>query len=166
MVIQDETDAGTPCPPFQEEAQAKFQEISEAFEVLSDPEKKQVYDRYGEEGLRPGGGGGGGEGPFPGHEGGMPEGFVSAPAPTGSSHAGGAGVDGAVVVCVLQQGFSGGDGRTRMHFSGFSNPEDIFAQVFGTRSVFDADGFGFDDFGPRSTFPGPRGRGGFGGEEA
>ncbi|KAL6079652.1 DnaJ (Hsp40), subfamily A, member 4 [Balamuthia mandrillaris] len=36
----------------------KFKEISMAYEVLSDPEKKQVYDRYGEEGIKEGGGGG------------------------------------------------------------------------------------------------------------
>ena len=38
-------------PSNQKEATEKFKEISEAFQVLNDPEKKQVYDMYGEEGL-------------------------------------------------------------------------------------------------------------------
>uniref|UniRef100_A0AAY5KRT0 DnaJ heat shock protein family (Hsp40) member A2a n=1 Tax=Esox lucius TaxID=8010 RepID=A0AAY5KRT0_ESOLU len=37
-----------------------FKEISFAYEVLTNPEKKELYDRYGEQGLREGGGGGGG----------------------------------------------------------------------------------------------------------
>jgi DnaJ-class molecular chaperone len=49
------------CPPEKkDEAQAKFQEIGEAFETLSDPEKKKIYDQVGEDGLKMGGGGGGG----------------------------------------------------------------------------------------------------------
>jgi DnaJ-class molecular chaperone len=39
--------------------QAKCREISEAYDVLNDPNKRQIYDKYGEDGLKAGGGGGG-----------------------------------------------------------------------------------------------------------
>lgn len=50
-------------------ADDKFVEIANAYEVLSDDEKRQIYDRYGEDGLKNGGGGGpggggGGHNPF------------------------------------------------------------------------------------------------------
>lgn len=39
-------------PDDQENARKKFKEISEAYEVLIDDEKRQLYDRYGEAGVR------------------------------------------------------------------------------------------------------------------
>jgi DnaJ family protein A protein 2 len=34
----------------------KFKDLNIAHEVLSNPEKREIYDQYGEEGLRDGGG--------------------------------------------------------------------------------------------------------------
>ena len=41
-------------PDIAAEASAKFQEIGEAYDVLSDLEKRAIFDQYGYEGLRDG----------------------------------------------------------------------------------------------------------------
>ncbi|OBZ72501.1 DnaJ subfamily B member 4 [Grifola frondosa] len=97
-----------------EEASKKFKEISEAFEVLSDKQKRTIYDQFGEEGLKgggvpPPGAGGPGGGGFSGY-GGFPGGaqtFTFTSGPGGSFGTGGRG------------GFSPTD------------PNKIFEQFFG-----------------------------------
>src|SRR5215472_9259550 len=39
------------------EAEERFKEITEAYDVLRDPQKRAAYDRFGESGLRSGGAG-------------------------------------------------------------------------------------------------------------
>jgi molecular chaperone DnaJ len=46
--------------PGNAEAEEKFKEAAEAYEVLSNPQKKAQYDQFGHEGMRGGGFGGGG----------------------------------------------------------------------------------------------------------
>ena len=57
--------------PNDEEAHNKFIEIGEAYEVLSDPERRRVFDQFGAEGVKNGagqGGFGGGPGGQPFHD--------------------------------------------------------------------------------------------------
>lgn len=97
-----------------EEAAKKFKEVGEAFEVLSDKDKRAIYDQYGEEGLK-GGFGGGSQGA------GMGGGF--------NPFAGGAGGAGGFPAGFSFGGSPGGGG-----FGGFSpsDPNDIFASLFGS----------------------------------
>ena len=94
-----------------EEAEAKFKEIAQAYTVLSDAEKRKVYDMYGEEGIKQGAGAGGpnmggidpreifkqffgGEGGFPGGGGGGSDfkfSFGGAGSPFGGGGGGGGG---------------------------------------------------------------------------
>ena len=41
-------------PVKKSDAEAKFKQISEAYDVLSDPQKRQIYDLFGEEALKSG----------------------------------------------------------------------------------------------------------------
>lgn len=88
-------------------AEQKFKEINEAYEVLSDTQKKAAYDQYGHAAFQQGGFGNPGQGPF-GGGGFRQQGPFSY---TWSSGSGG-------------QGFDFSD-------FGFSDPFDIFEQFFG-----------------------------------
>ena len=46
--------------PGDKEAEAKFKEATEAYTILSDPEKRKQYDQFGHAAFEQGGGGAGG----------------------------------------------------------------------------------------------------------
>jgi len=123
-------------------AKRKFQEIGEAFEVLSSKEKRAIYDKYGEEGLKQGGGGGGGDGPGGG-------------GPSGGMPFGGGGGGGGMPAGFRMASAGGGGGVDAAR---------IFASFFGTSDPFAAAGGMGGMGGGGHGFPGgmPEGMGGHG----
>ena len=89
-------------------ADKKFKEVTKAFEVLSDPKKREMYDQYGESAFNRGGFGGAG--------GGAGQGYQQGPFNVYTNFGG--------------EGFEGVD------FGGFSDPFEIFEQFFGFQSPF------------------------------
>jgi DnaJ-class molecular chaperone len=92
------------------EATEKFKQINKAFEVLSDPKKREIYDQYGEAAFEKGG--------FPG-AGAGPETYTYREGPFTYTYT-----------------TTGGGFPFDFDFEGFSDPFEIFEQFFGFQSPF------------------------------
>lgn len=95
------------------DAESKFKEVTKAYEVLSDPQKKQTYDQFGHAAFEQGAGQGpfGAGGPFGGAQGGQYGPFTYTYA-------------------------TGGNPNIDFDFGGFSDPFEIFEQFFGGGNPF------------------------------
>lgn len=93
------------------EAEAKFKEVNKAYEVLSDPQKKQTYDQFGHSAFEQGAG----QGPF------------GAGSPFGGGQGGQYGPFSYTYTT---------SGPGNFDFGGFSDPFEIFEQFFGGASPF------------------------------
>lgn len=98
------------------EAEEKFKEVTKAYEVLSDAQKRQTYDQFGAAAFEQGGMGGN---PFAG----------------GNPFSGGFGGQNGQYGPFTYSYSTGGDGAG-FDFGGFSDPFEIFEQFFGGQSPF------------------------------
>lgn len=107
------------------QAEDKFKEVQEAYDVLSDKQKRQNYDQFGHAGVGAGAGGGAGVDPF--------EAFRRA---TGGRGRGRGSRGGRSGVRVEDFDFGGGGGTPPGGF------EEVFEQIFGRNAQQGASGFG------------------------
>ncbi|MFZ5376516.1 MAG: DnaJ C-terminal domain-containing protein [Patescibacteria group bacterium] len=127
MALKWHPDRHSKSPESKKEAEEKFKEINQAYQILSDKQKRAAYDQFGHAAFDPASGMGGAGGPFSG-------GFGGNPFAGGNPFGGAGGFQNGPFTWTYTSGpggFGGQGGQAGQGDFDFSDPFEIFESIFG-----------------------------------